>query len=103
MIAAITLAAVLVAGCGEGEMEREPRTIEEVLASETDRWMSVQGVQGTALGLCGDEPCIVIYASDPAVRESIAEQVEGYRIDVRVTGEFRALDSIPEAGTHPED
>lgn len=84
-------------------MDREPRTIEEVLASETDRWMSLQGVQGTALGLCGDEPCIVIYATDPSVRESFAERIEGYMIDVRVSGEFRALDSIPRPGSDPPD
>lgn len=97
-----TLLVALASACAEAETDMPKRPIEEVLAAETDRWMSIQGVQGTALGLCGDEPCIVIYASDASVRGSIAPDIEGYTIDVRVTGEFRALDTLPESPDHPD-
>ena len=94
MLALATVGA-LAGGCTEVDVDEPGRSIEAVLAAETDRWMAMQGVQGTALGLCDDEPCIVIFATDPAVREAIGEEFEGHRVDIRVTGEFRALDSIP--------
>ncbi len=37
------------------------KSIEEVLAENTPRLMSIPGIQGTAQGLCDGKPCIVIY------------------------------------------
>jgi len=91
---------VLLAGCAPEE-SAPSRPIEEVLAAHTDAWMALDGVVGTALGACDGTPCLVIYARDDSVRARMPEEVEGYRLDVRVTGPFQAHDSagvIPEGG-----
>lgn len=91
---------VLQAGCAPEEAVPS-RPIEEVLAAHTDEWMALDGVVGTALGACDGTPCLVIYASDDSVRARMPGEVEGYRLDVRVTGPFHARDSagvIPEGG-----
>lgn len=71
------------------------KTIEEVLKEHTDEWMSVPGVVGTAIGACDDVPCIKILIAQrtPEVQEGIPAAVEGFRVEIEVTGEFRALDS----------
>ena len=72
----------------------ESRPIETVLAERTEEWMALEGVTGTAIGLCDDEPCIVVFLlrdSEELVRQ-IPTSVEGYPVDIRVSGTFRALD-----------
>lgn len=95
-----TVLGVLAAGCAPEE-PAPSRPIEEVLAAHTDEWMALDGVVGTALGACDGTPCLVIYATEDSVRARMPEEVEGYRLDVRVTGPFQARDSaevIPAGG-----
>ena len=70
------------------------KTIKQVLKDETDRWMALPGVEGTAIGLFGDEPCIKIFSSGRAdeLRANIPSTVEGYAIIIEEAGVFRALD-----------
>jgi hypothetical protein len=89
--------AILLASCGflrnDGEegMEQEPPTIEEVQERHTPEWMELPGVVGTGIGLCDDEPCIRVFlaAPSPEAEEAIPEEVEGYPVEVVVTGAFR--------------
>lgn len=69
------------------------RTIEVVLKEHTDRLMALSGVVGTAQGLCDDKPCIKIYVAEmtPELEQAIPQELEGFTVDVEVTGQFRAL------------
>ena len=69
------------------------RTIEVVLKDHTDRLMALSGVVGTAQGLCDDRPCIKIYVAEMTseLERAIPDELEGYNVDIEVTGEFRAL------------
>ncbi len=59
--------------------------------------MALDGVTGTAVGLCGDEPCIKVYLArdDAAVREQIPDSYRGFKVDVEVSGEFEAREGAP--------
>ena len=54
--------------------------------------VALPGVTGTAVGLCDDTVCIKVYLtrSDETVMEQIPETFLGFRVDIEVTGEFRA-------------
>ena len=98
-----TMTAVgLVAGCGffsnfKDHDKGQPmpvQTIEQVQVKHTDEWMDIPGVQGTAIGMSGATPCIVILSSVKAsqLRVRIPETVQGYPVIIKETGTFRALD-----------
>lgn len=100
-LAASLLAGAAFLGCSEGDGGRErqeaatERPIEEVQEAHTPEWMEIPGVMGTGIGLCDDRPCIKVFVArrTPEIEEKIPERVEGYRIRIEVTGEFRAQDS----------
>ena len=79
---------------GKGSLVSE-KTIEQVLEERTDKWMAIPGVEGTAIGLFEDEPCIMILSSvaPQQLRSKIPETLNGYNIVIQQTGTFRALDS----------
>ena len=55
--------------------------------------MQVSGVVGVAQGLDGATPCILIMAAERTAEVArIPSSLDGYRVRVEVTGEFRALD-----------
>lgn len=74
------------------------RPIEEVQEAHTPAWMELPGVVGTGIGLCDREegadpprePCIRVFLSraSPEAEEAIPERVEGYRVELVVTGPF---------------
>ena len=70
------------------------RTIEQIQEAYTDAWMEIPGVQGTAIGLSEDKPCIRIFSSVPAeeLKGKIPSVVEGNPIIIEETGAFRALE-----------
>ena len=70
------------------------RTIEQVQEAYTDEWMEIPGVQGTAIGLFEDKPCIRIFSSLPAeeLKDKIPSVVESYPVIIEETGTFRALE-----------
>lgn len=75
-----------------------PGSIEAVQQAYTEVWMAIPGVVGTAIGRQAGEPCIVVMTAADAdrVREQIPTSVEGYRVVIQHTGEFRALDDSRE-------
>lgn len=70
------------------------KTIEQVLRENTDKWMAISGVEGTAIGLLEGKPCIKIFTSSKIIqlRERIPSLIEGYSIIIEETGQFHALD-----------
>lgn len=77
-----------------GEKVMEQRSIQEVLKSYTPELMSVPDVIGTAIGEQEGKPCIVIMVARKSQElvEKIPEELEGYPVVIKETGEIRALD-----------
>ncbi len=71
------------------------KTIETVLKQHTDRWLSLPGVVGTAIGECEGKPCIkvLVVKQTPELLKKIPSTLEGFLVVIEETGEFRALDS----------
>ncbi|MDH3297602.1 MAG: hypothetical protein OEM96_04905 [Gemmatimonadota bacterium] len=102
MAITLTMSAVIAVACaGSGDPADGPTvqdsgaaggsmTIEEVLAEHTARWMEIDGVEGTGLGLCDTVPCIKIFVSRPS--ESFAgvlpDTAAGYPVRLEPTGTF---------------
>jgi hypothetical protein len=91
------------AGGGGGAAERPEEagvtdtTIESAQQQLTDSLLTKPGVAGTAIGLCDDTPCIKVYLTrrDEELQAMIPDSIHGFKVDVEITGEFRARD-VPE-------
>ena len=70
------------------------KTIEQVQEKHTGNWLGIPGVEGTAIGLFEDTPCIKIFSSIKAeqLRTKIPMTIEGYPVIIEETGTFHALD-----------
>lgn len=66
-------------------------TIQEVKDAHTERWMRLPGVVGVGIGRCEDEACIRVLLSRPSpeAEQEIPDRVDGYRVELEVTGPFR--------------
>ena len=76
-------------------MSSQPKKpIEAVLREHTDRLMTLEGVVGTAQGLCDGKPCIkvMVVKKTPELLAQIPDLLEGYTVEVQETGIIRALD-----------
>ena len=73
-------------------MSQKP--IEQVQKEHANHWLTIDGVEGTAIGLYKGETCIKIYSSKKAedLREKIPSTVGGYQVIIEEAGAFRALD-----------
>jgi len=56
----------------------------------TDRVMGKPGVSGTAIGERAGKPCLLVYVRDREAERAIPKRVDGVRVVVEVTGEFKA-------------
>jgi len=76
-----------------GEKAMAAKAIEEVLEEHTNELMTIPGVVGTAQGLCNDKPCIKVYVikKTPELKRKIPDTLEGYKVMIEETGEFRVL------------
>ena len=65
-----------------------------MLKEHTDSLMSLAGVVGTAQGLCSGKPCIKVYVAKKTsvLVKQIPATLEGYTVEIQVTGEIKALD-----------
>ena len=74
------------------------RSIQDVLSLHTEEWMTLPGVVGTGIGECDGVPCIRVFLAQemPESMEAIPNSVDGYRVDVEVTGSFRPLGKTDE-------
>ncbi len=69
------------------------KTIEQVLKEHTTQLMSLSGVVGVAQSLCNGQDCIKVYVvqMSPELERKIPKELDGYAVDIEVTGEFKAL------------
>ncbi len=76
------------------EISMPEKTIETVLKEHTDSLMQLPGVVGTAQGLCSGKPCIKVYVAKKTSNlvKQIPATLEGYAVEIQVTGEIKALD-----------
>ena len=77
----------------EGGVQR--KSIEAVQNEHTDELMSIPGVVGTAIGDCDGKQCIKVLVSkkNPELLKKIPSELEGYRVQIDESGEFRRLES----------
>ncbi len=77
----------------QGDKVMSEKSIEFVLKKHTDKLMAIPGVVGTAQGLYKDKPCIKVYVTKKTaeIKRKIPKTIEGFFVDVEVTGEFHAL------------
>jgi len=78
--------------CTTGEALISTRSIEQVLLQHTPDLMRIPGVVGVGQGLHKGKPCIVVMVSvlTREIRRKVPDRLEGYRVRIHVTGEFRA-------------
>ncbi len=71
----------------------QKRGIAEVLRENTPGIMAIEGVTGTAQGLCSGRTCIKVYVvrKTPELAARIPSSIEGYPVEVEETGKFKAL------------
>jgi hypothetical protein len=69
------------------------KPIQEVLQEQTDLWMAMPGVLGTAIGEWAGRPCLVVYVvrTTEKLKAAIPANVEGYPVVLEPTGELNAL------------
>ena len=67
--------------------------IEQVQAKYEDRWMSIPGVVGIAIGGTTEKPLIkvLVVKKTRALEQEIPQEAEGYPVVIEETGEIRAL------------
>jgi len=67
--------------------------IDEVLEEHAKAIMSVPGVIGTAQGLCGENPCIIVFVIKitPDLEQKIPKNLNGYPVVLKETGKIKAL------------
>ena len=69
------------------------RTIEQVHQEYTKKWMQVSGVEGTAIRVYDEKPCIMIFSSvkKEKLQDNIPLIVEGFMVIIKETGTFQAF------------
>jgi len=77
----------------QGRNAMAAKSMEEVLTEHTKELMSIPGVAGVAQGICNGTPCIKVYVvkETPELKREIPETLEGYKVMIEETGEFRLL------------
>ncbi len=71
----------------------ENKSIEEVQESHEEEWLSIPGVVGVGIGECEGSPCIQIMVEKKtdSLSARIPSRIEGYVVNIKETGAFRAL------------
>jgi hypothetical protein len=101
LIAVVISAAAILCGCRKDGITKSEKgypmpakSIEQVLKDNTNQWMAIDGVEGTAIGLYKGNPCIKVFASvrPGELRGRIPTAVEGYPVRIEQAGKFQSLD-----------
>ncbi|NQU55329.1 MAG: hypothetical protein HQ522_22665 [Bacteroidetes bacterium] len=68
------------------------QTIEKILQKNTNKWMEIPGVTGTALGIYNNKTCIKIFVTQLTnqLKNQLPEQIENHHIIIEETGTFQA-------------
>ena len=57
----------------------------------TSKVVGRDGVVGTAIGMTGGKPCLMVYLSEKGAGTSVPSSVGGFPVVTEVTGSFRRL------------
>ncbi len=66
------------------------RTIAQILADSTPRWMKLEGVIGTGESRKDGKPAVVIFVDHSANLARLPGEIDGYAITIERTGSVRA-------------
>lgn len=69
------------------------KSIEAVKRKNEMEWMSVPGVEGVGITEEKNKKVIVVYISEKTsdIQKQIPQEIEGYKIILKLTGEFKAF------------
>jgi len=70
------------------------KPIQKVIEEQAATLMGIEGVVGVGQGLCDGEDCLHVFVvkKTEEIRNKIPAQIDGYQVEIVVTGEFKALD-----------
>jgi hypothetical protein len=73
--------------------EMRSRSIEQVFDAHRDTLLSIVGVIGAGIAKSDNKPCIVVMVEDSTdeILKQIPKELDGYKVIVEKTGEFRTL------------
>jgi hypothetical protein len=75
-------------------MTEDQQKIREVKRKYEEKWLSIKGIVGIGIGTLSDENIgivISVIRLEKGIQEKIPDQIEGVKIEIRETGEFKAL------------
>lgn len=74
-------------------MSDETERARRVKRENEARWLALEGVVAVGIGTVGGRPGIVVSvrADSPRLRRELPSEVEGVPVEVRVSGDLRAL------------
>ena len=102
----VLMVSTVLAGCvppapGAGQPTASPLVtstpssteIEAVLDQHRDELMRLPGVVGVGIGGCDGQSCLKVLVEErtPELESQIPEQLEGFKVDIEVTGRFDIL------------
>ena len=66
--------------------------IEEVISEITDRWMSIEGVNGIAAGKADNKDCVLVFVSEKTqtIKETIPLKLKDFPVKVMEIGNIDA-------------
>ena len=85
--------ALIIFGVGYGCFKTSPSDITAIKERHESWLMSLPGVVGSGIGDCEGKPCIKVYVKErtPELERHIPNQLEGFEVDVEVTGPIETL------------
>lgn len=75
-------------------MSEDQQKIREVKRKYEQEWLSIKGVVGVGIGILTDKNLgimISVTKLDEQISKKIPAEVEGVKLEIRETGEFKAL------------
>jgi hypothetical protein len=75
-------------------MTADQQKIREVKKKYEEEWLSIKEIVGIGIGTLSDENIGIIISViklGKDIQEKIPDQIEGVKIEIRETGEFKAL------------
>ncbi len=97
VLAIVALSGLLLTSLWMLSLQKQPWAIqpeiELVKEQHESELMAVKGVVGVGISRCEGKPCIKVYLANesPNLRKQIPTQLEGFKVDTKVTGNIEAL------------
>lgn len=93
LIAALAAVVWLLRTSTQPETEQQSITIEQVLERHESKLMAIEGVSGIGISERDGKPCLKVFLEEdsPTLKSQIPSQLDGFEIDIEVTGPIKAL------------